>query len=217
MAKRAAVDAVIIGAGPAGLFAAFQLGIHGMRCRILDSDSQFGGQCVNLYADKPVFDMPGHPSIEARALIGTLKEQIARFKPQIALRECVVAIRLLEDGSFDVGTDSGQSHVSRHVVIATGLGHFGVNGRLAGIKMPDGLGAGSAFEVDTATFQTAVPNLFAIGDAASYPGKLPLLVSAFHEAALMAFAVRKQRAGGKRIPMEYSSTSSAMKTLFTDQ
>lgn len=210
-------DAIIIGAGPAGLFAAFQLGIHGLQSVILDSASQPGGQCAALYADKPIYDLPGLPAIDGEELVRQLSRQVDRFKPKICLSDRAVFIQTGENGRHAVQTASGQRYEAPFVIVATGLGPFGRAMSRQDMIMPEGLAfAESHIEVDTERFESAVSGIFAIGDAVTYPGKLCLLVSAFHEAALMAFAIRKRRAGEKRVPQEYSSTSTTLRNIFAD-
>jgi thioredoxin reductase (NADPH) len=208
-------EAVIIGAGPAGLWAAFQLGLHGVGSILIDSAGQPGGQCTALYADKPVYDLPGFPAIDAGRIGENLAGQIARFRPDYRLSERVTAIAPTDLG-FAIALQAGPVLHVRHAIIATGLGPLGVSGRQPALELPDGVETdGGHFKVTPGDFQTGQRGLYAIGDAATYPGKLCLLVSAFHEAALMAFAIRTDRAGGRRPVVGYSSTASALKAKFT--
>lgn len=216
MANMPDADAVIIGAGPAGLFAAFQLGLHGVHCLIIDSDTKTGGQCAALYADKPVYDMPGFAEVNASAITDKLKAQAERFSPKYRLGDLVLGIEPRTEGGFAVDTRSGQRLFAPYVILATGLGPFGDTSPRQVLALPEGVSfANGHVDVTQESFETCQPGLFAIGDVVSYPGKLCLLVSAFHEAALMAFAIRRRRAGERRVALEYSSTSSAMKSLFT--
>lgn len=205
-------DVIIIGAGPAGLFASFQLGIHGFSSLIVESDRQIGGQLAALYADKPVYDMPGFSEILAGALADNLLRQAERFRPVIRLSSRARAIVRHPD-SFSVDLADGETLHAGQVIIATGLGAFGDTVDKEPVILPGGLVLDAGhLPVTTDSFATAVPGLYGIGDAVRYPGKLALLSSAFHEAALAAFAIRKARAGGKRVVLEYSSTSSAVKS-----
>ncbi|MDB5526025.1 MAG: dependent oxidoreductase family protein [Rhizobium sp.] len=210
-------EVVIIGAGPAGLWAAFQLGIHGVRSVLIDSNDRIGGQCAALYADKPVYDLPGYAAIDADEIIRKLEDQLARFKPVYRLGETVLAVRAAESG-FGIELTNAQPLSARFVILSTGLGPFGVEGKPRPLDLPARVFQPNGhLAVTVDSFETRHDNLYAIGDAIAYPGKLCLLVSAFHEAALMAFDIRKKRAGEKRTVLEYTSTSSALKALFTDR
>ena len=117
-------DAVIIGAGPAGLFQAFELGLLGIKSHIVDTLKHPGGQCAELYPDKPIYDIPALPVCGAQELVDRLLEQIKPFGPELHLGEEVVELRPREDGRFDLGTSAGTRFVTRTVVIAAGLGSF---------------------------------------------------------------------------------------------
>ena len=117
-------DAVIIGAGPAGLFQAFELGLLGIKCHIVDTLKHPGGQCAELYPDKPIYDIPALPVCGAQELVDRLLEQIKPFDPQFHLGEEVVELQAREDGRFDLATAAGTRFVARTVVIAAGLGSF---------------------------------------------------------------------------------------------
>lgn len=221
-ADQIAHEAVIVGAGPAGLWAAFQLGLHGVISVVIDSNAQAGGQCAALYADKPVYDLPGFGAIEAGQFASRLVAQVERFQPSPILGEHVVAICKTQ-GSFEVTTRSGMTIDAPYVVLATGLGPFGpgafgIAAKPPALVLPDAvLQQNGHIAVTPDACQTACEDLYAIGDAVDYQGKLCLLVSAFHEAALMAFSIRKKRAGYKRSALEYTSTSSSLKALFTSR
>jgi thioredoxin reductase (NADPH) len=117
-------DAVIIGAGPAGLFQAFELGLLGIKSHIVDTLKHAGGQCAELYPDKPIYDIPALPVCGAQELVDRLLEQIKPFGPEFHLGEEVVELRAREDGRFDLATSAGTRFVARTVVIAAGLGSF---------------------------------------------------------------------------------------------
>jgi thioredoxin reductase (NADPH) len=117
-------DAVIIGAGPAGLFQVFELGLLGVRSHIIDTLAHPGGQCAELYPDKPIYDIPALPVCGAQELVDRLMEQIKPFGPEFHLGEEVVELRPREDGRFDLGTAAGTRFIARTVVIAAGLGSF---------------------------------------------------------------------------------------------
>jgi len=120
-------DIIIIGAGPVGLFTVFEAGLLKLRCHLIDSLPQPGGQCSEIYPKKPIYDIPGFPSVLAGDLIDNLMEQAAPFKPGFTLGEAAVTIdEILEDGKqfFIVTTDKGTEHKAPIVMIAGGLGVF---------------------------------------------------------------------------------------------
>lgn len=117
-------DIIIIGAGPVGLFTVFEAGLLNMRCHLIDTLDKPGGQLSEIYPQKPIYDIPGYPSILASELVDNLMEQIKPFDPQFTLGEQAVDIEKLEDGSFIVITDQGTKHHAPVVCIAGGLGSF---------------------------------------------------------------------------------------------
>ena len=117
-------DILIIGAGPTGLFAVFEAGLLKLRCHIIDGLPQPGGQLTELYPKKPIFDIPGYPSVGAAELIDNLMEQIKQFEPGFTLNEVAESIDKLEDGTFIVTTNKGTKHQAKAVAIAGGLGSF---------------------------------------------------------------------------------------------
>ncbi|MEJ5105958.1 NAD(P)/FAD-dependent oxidoreductase [Chryseobacterium sp. MYb328] len=117
-------DILIIGAGPAGLFTVFEAGLLKMRCHIIDALPQMGGQLSELYPKKPIFDIPGFPSVLAGELVDNLYEQIKQFEPGFTLNETAVHLLKLEENLFEVITDKGTKHRAKAVVIAGGLGSF---------------------------------------------------------------------------------------------
>lgn len=117
-------DIIIIGAGPVGLFAVFEAGLLKLKCHLIDSLPQAGGQCSEIYPKKPIYDIPGFPSINAGDLIDNLMEQAAPFKPGFTLGEAATDIEKLEDGTFIVTTIKGTKHHAPIVMIAGGLGVF---------------------------------------------------------------------------------------------
>jgi thioredoxin reductase (NADPH) len=297
--------AVIIGAGPCGLFAVFELGLLGIDAHVIDIQDKPGGQCAELYPEKPILDIPGIPAITGADLVARLMEQIAPFKPVFHLNEMAASVERLA-GGWRLATDMGTTIDAKVIVIAAGGGSFtpkrppipgveayegksvfyavrqrdafagktlviagggdsaldwtlnlepiaaritlihrrnefraapesvermraliaagridlkiaeikslhGADGMIAGVMTNDGmvscnrllafygltmkLGPIAAFglrltedriAVDTEKFETSVPGIFCIGDMASYPGKLKLILSGFHEAALMS-------------------------------
>ncbi len=117
-------DIIIIGAGPTGLFAVFEAGLLKLRCHLIDGLPQPGGQLTELYPKKPIFDIPGYPSVGASELIDNLMEQIKQFEPGFTLNEVAESIDKLEDGTFIVTTNKGTKHHGKAVAIAGGLGSF---------------------------------------------------------------------------------------------
>jgi thioredoxin reductase (NADPH) len=117
-------DICIIGAGPVGLFAVFEAGLLKMRCHLVDVLPQVGGQLSEIYPQKPIYDIPGFPTINAQALVDGLMAQIAPFKPTFSLGERVNELQQQDDGSFITQTSDGTKIHSKVVVIAGGLGCF---------------------------------------------------------------------------------------------
>ena len=117
-------DILIIGGGPTGLFSVFEAGLLKLKCHILDSLAQPGGQCIELYPKKPIYDIPGYPEIIAGDLIKKLLEQIKPFNPGYTLGETALTLERNSEGSFIVTTDKGTKHQSKIIAIAGGLGTF---------------------------------------------------------------------------------------------
>jgi thioredoxin reductase (NADPH) len=327
-------DILIIGAGPVGLFAVFELGLFDMKCHLIDILDRPGGQCAELYPEKPIYDIPGYPLISAQGLVDRLMEQIAPFKPGFSFNRMVTGLEKLDGGGFRVTTDENEVFEAKVVVIAAGGGSFqpkrppipgieafengsvfysvrrmeefrdqdvmivgggdsaldwtlnlqpiarsvtlvhrrpefraapdsvnkmyalqemkqleflvgqvtglkGADGRLssATVKGPDGdtevpctrllpffgltMKLGPIAEwglnlhenlipVDTEKFETSVPGIFAIGDINSYPGKLKLILSGFHEAALMTQAAKRIVSPGERVVFQYTTSSTSL-------
>ena len=322
---------IIIGAGPVGLFAVFELGLLDLKCHLIDILDRPGGQCAELYPEKPIYDIPAWPSISAQGLVDKLMEQIAPFHPEFTFNRMVSSLEKLEDGGYRVTTDEGETIEAKVIVIAAGGGSFqpkrppmpgieayegksvfysvrrmedfrghdllivgggdsaldwtlnlqpiansltlvhrrpefraapdsvnkmyalherkelgfevgqvtaltGTDGQLesATVKGPDGpveirctrllpffgltMKLGPIAEwglnlhenlipVDTEKFETSIPGVFAIGDINWYPGKLKLILSGFHEAALMAQAAKRIANPGERIVFQYTTSS----------
>jgi thioredoxin reductase (NADPH) len=336
-------DTVVIGAGPAGLFQVFELGLLEIGAHIVDSLPVPGGQLIELYADKPIYDIPGIPACTARELVDSLLKQAAPFKPQLHLGQEVSALAVQVDGRLAIETSAGTRFLAKAVVIAGGVGAFqprrlavaglerhfdtqvfhglrdphaltgqhvvvagGVDaalaaalaltepgglrpasvtllhrrdvfqaeadtiervheriasgalrfvagqptgldetpdGRLAALQVTHGdaqtlrlpldtlvVGLGLSPKlgpladwgvvlerkqvvVDTGTFQTNVPGVFAIGDIVTYPGKKRLILSAFHEAALASFGIAALVYPDQRIQLQYTTTSTRLHEL----
>jgi thioredoxin reductase (NADPH) len=329
-------DALIIGAGPCGLFAVFELGLLDMKCHLVDILDKIGGQCAELYPEKPIYDIPGVPYTTAHGLVDALMAQIKPFGARFHLQEMVETIEKTGDPLFRVTTDQGKVFEAKIVVIAAGGGSFqpkrppipgieayeeksvfyavrkmeafrgkrilivgggdsaldwtlnlapiashltllhrrdqfraapdsvnkmmslvgegkidfvlgqvasleGEGGRIAKavVKRNDGsdfhiacdallpffgltmklgpvanwgieLKDGELIPVDTAAFESNVPGIFAIGDINWYPGKLKLILSGFHEAALMAQKAHRYVHPDKRLVFQYTTSSSSL-------
>jgi len=117
-------DVVIIGAGPVGLFAVFQCGMAGLKCHVVDALDEVGGQCIALYPEKPIYDIPGFTKISAAKLIGNLVAQAAPFEPGYHLGQPVNGLEADADGRWRLETTSGVRFDAGAVIIAAGVGAF---------------------------------------------------------------------------------------------
>ncbi len=336
MSEPIKTDVLIIGAGPIGLFAVFELGLLDMKAHLVDILDKIGGQCAELYPEKPIYDIPGIPHTSAQGLVDALLQQIKPFGAQYHLGEMVETVEKIGDPLFRVRTDQGKEFISKVVVIAAGGGSFqpkrppikdiepyegksvfyavrkmdafrdkrvliigggdsaldwtinlapvakhltllhrrsefraapdsvnkmmalvgagkidfvlgqvttlvGADGQISkalaktsdgstfeiacdallpffGLTMKLGPVANWGFElknnelipVETASFETTMPGIFAIGDINWYPGKLKLILSGFHEAALMAQKAHHYVYPDKRLVFQYTTSSSSL-------
>ena len=117
-------DAVIIGAGPCGLFAVFELGLVDIKAHVIDILDKPGGQCAELYPDKPIYDIPALPIVTGQQLTDQLMEQIKPFNPTFHLGERIDGLERLPDDRFRLTTDAGKTFLTKVVVIAAGGGSF---------------------------------------------------------------------------------------------
>src|ERR1700678_948810 len=108
-------DVVIIGAGPVGLFAVFELGLLDMKAHLIDILDKIGGQCAELYPEKPIYDIPGIPMTSAQGLVEALLAQIKPFNPQYHLNEMVMSVEKIGDPLFRVKTDQDKVFESKVV------------------------------------------------------------------------------------------------------
>jgi thioredoxin reductase (NADPH) len=335
MSEAIKTDVLIIGAGPCGLFAVFELGLLDMKTHVVDILDKLGGQCAELYPEKPIYDIPGIPMVTGQGLTDALMEQIKPFNPTFHLSEMIQSVEKIGDPLFRVTTDAGKVFEAKVVVIAAGGGSFqpkrppvpgieayegtsvfyavrkmeqfrdkellivgggdsaldwtlnlhplakritllhrrddfraaphsveqmrklvaegkmdlkigqvtaleGENGVLKGAQIKGADNAMSAIScdtilpffgltmkigpvaewgvklennlipVDTEAFETNVPGLFAIGDINTYPGKLKLILSGFHEGALMAQKASRYVFPDKRVVFQYTTSSSSL-------
>ena len=332
MSETIKTDIVIIGAGPVGLFAVFELGLLDIKAHLIDILDKVGGQCAELYPEKPIYDIPGIPLITGHGLSDALMEQIKPFNPTFHLGEMVTTVEKLGDAQFRVGTDRGKNFECKAVVIAAGGGSFqpkrppingiepyedksvhyavrkmdafrgknliivgggdsaldwtlnlqpiakrltlihrrddfrgapdsvnkmralvasgamdlkigqvteleGADGQLVAATVKDKDNAlvriecdamlpffgltmklgpvadwglkmeGELIPVDLSSFETNIPGIFAIGDINTYPGKLKLILSGFHEGALMAQKAHHYVHPDKRLVFQYTTSS----------
>ncbi|HTT48016.1 MAG TPA: NAD(P)/FAD-dependent oxidoreductase, partial [Pseudolabrys sp.] len=124
MSETIKTDVVIIGAGPVGLFAVFELGLLDIKAHLIDILDKVGGQCAELYPEKPIYDIPGIPYITGHGLTEALMEQIKPFKPTFHLNEMVTTVEKIGEPLFRVGTDRGKVFEAKVVVIGAGGGSF---------------------------------------------------------------------------------------------
>ena len=117
-------DALIIGAGPTGLFTAHQLKLIGLNCEVVDNLDKIGGQCIELYPDKPIYDIPAMPECTGEELTENLLKQIEPFDYGITLNDELSVLNKQKDGTFMLETNSGKKFQSKAVVIAGGVGSF---------------------------------------------------------------------------------------------
>ena len=117
-------DAVIVGAGPVGLFQVFELGLLEIKAHVIDSLPLVGGQCVELYPDKPIYDIPAVPVCTGQELTDNLLKQIEPFAPTFHLGQEVTVVARREDGRFDLETSTGTRFITKTIFIAAGVGSF---------------------------------------------------------------------------------------------
>jgi thioredoxin reductase (NADPH) len=130
------VDLLIVGAGPAGLFAAYYGGFRGLRVAVIDSLPQPGGQVMAMYPEKPIYDIAGFPSVRGRDLIDGLLRQAAPFEPLYLLGQQATELHRTDDGSLTLATSAGERVTCRAVILTAGVGTF----------TPRQLPAGSSYE-----------------------------------------------------------------------
>ena len=124
MSETIKTDALIIGAGPVGLFAVFELGLLDIKAHLVDILDKVGGQCAELYPEKPIYDIPGIPYITGHGLTDALMQQIKPFHPTFHLNEMVTTLEKIGEPLFRLRTDAGKTFEAKCVVIAAGGGSF---------------------------------------------------------------------------------------------
>lgn len=117
-------DALIVGAGPCGLFQVFELGLLGIKSHIVDALDRPGGQCAELYPDKPIYDIPAIPVCDAQELVDKLLQQIEPFDPKFHLDQQVTSLEILDGDTFRVRTSKDTEFLTKSVIIAGGVGSF---------------------------------------------------------------------------------------------
>ena len=133
-------DALIIGAGPVGLFAVFELGLVDIKAHVVDILDKIGGQCAELYPEKPIYDIPGLPIVTGQGLTDALLAQIKPFGAQFHLNRRIDTLARAEDGRFRLNTDAGEQFLAKVVVVAAGGGSFTPKRPpLAGIEAHEGI------------------------------------------------------------------------------
>jgi thioredoxin reductase (NADPH) len=155
-------EALVIGAGPVGLFQVFQLGLQGIHCHVIDALPHVGGQCAELYPAKPIYDIPGIPFCTGHELVERLQQQIAPFKPTLHLGQQVSTIERQADERLTVCTNSGQTFLTRTLFIAAGVGAF-VPRRMA-LDGLDAFDGGQVFAEHPASERWAGQHLVVAGD-----------------------------------------------------
>ncbi len=132
-------EVVIIGAGPVGLFQVFELGLLGIKAHVIETLDKPGGQCSELYPDKPIYDIPACPAIGAQQLTDNLLEQIAPFEATFHFGQEVTFLEKQNDGKFVVKTSTGNEFLAEAVIIAAGMGSFTpVKLRVPGVERFEG-------------------------------------------------------------------------------
>src|SRR5881275_3428615 len=117
-------DAVIVGAGPVGLFQVFELGLLEIKAHVIDSLAYPGGQCIELYPDKPIYDIPAVPVCTGQELTDNLLKQIEPFDPTFHLGQEVTTVQRQDDQRFNVETSTGTRFITKTIFIAAGVGSF---------------------------------------------------------------------------------------------
>jgi thioredoxin reductase (NADPH) len=168
-------DVLIVGAGPVGLFAAFEAGVIGLSCQIVDGLDKVGGQCIELYPDKPIYDIPAIPSCTARELVERLMAQCKPFDVPIHLEQRVESVEQRDDGRWTVRTERGLVFDVAAILLAAGNGAF----------VPQKLMLAEAVPLESRHVHYSVPRL------ADFAGKTVVVAGGGDSALDWALALRK--------------------------
>ncbi|MFM0167241.1 NAD(P)/FAD-dependent oxidoreductase [Paraburkholderia sediminicola] len=168
-------DVLIVGAGPVGLFAAFEAGVIGLSCQIVDGLDKVGGQCIELYPDKPIYDIPAIPSCTARELVERLMAQCKPFDVPIHLEQRVESVEQRDDGRWTVRTERGLVFDVAAILLAAGNGAF----------VPQKLMLAEAVPLESRHVHYSVPRL------ADFAGKAVVVAGGGDSALDWALALRK--------------------------
>src|SRR5437763_1215308 len=220
MSEAIKTDVLIIGAGPCGLFAVFELGLLDMKTHLVDILDKVGGQCAELYPEKPIYDIPGIPVGTGQGLTGALMVQMKPCHPTFHLNAMVERIEKLGDPAFRVTTDAGKVFECKAVVISAGGGSFQPKRPpVPGIEAYEG---SSVFYSVRKMEQFRDKDLMIVGGGDSaldwtlnlHPiarrGTLKLILCGFHEGALMAQKAHRYVYPDKRLVFQYTTSSSSL-------
>ncbi len=191
MADAIETDAVVVGAGPVGLFQVFQLGLLGLRCQAVDSLPAAGGQCAELYPDKPIYDIPAVPVCTGAELTRQLLRQIAPFRAGLHFDQEVSALTPLDDGRFKLATSRGLALRTRVVVVAAGVGAFQPRRvKLAALQAFEGSQVG--FRLDARTDWAGKQVVVIGGDADAVASAIELATSGLAAPANVTLLHRRE-------------------------
>ena len=166
MSEAIKTDILVIGAGPVGLFTVFEAGLLGLECHLIDNLDKVGGQCIELYPEKPIYDIPGVANQTGKEHIDALLEQIKPFEYTTHLNERVEQIKELKDNFWQVTTNNKKEFITKNVFIAAGAGAF--EPRKPPVDNPDKfLGNGVDYSIkDKSIYEDKEIVIFGGGDSA---------------------------------------------------
>src|SRR5438105_7497995 len=117
-------DLTVVGGGPAGLFALFYSGLRQMKSKLIDGLDELGGQCMAMYPDKYIYDMPGYPRVKSKDMIAAMVAQAVQYNPAVVLGQQVQTLRRRDDGNWTLGLGDGSEHHTRTAIITAGRGRL---------------------------------------------------------------------------------------------